>query len=347
MPISKDIISWYLKNKRELPWRQTKNPYLIWVSEIMLQQTRVKQAMGYFYHFVARFPDLNTLANAEEKEVLKYWQGLGYYTRARNLHYSAQYIVNELNGLFPDKYSTIIKLKGVGEYTAAAIASFAFGEKIPAIDGNVFRVLSRIFNENLAINTGTGKRAFKKIAEALIENFKADEYNQAMMEFGAIICKPSNPLCSQCPVVVSCLAYHKGNISELPVKKKTGKLKKRYLNYLFIKCGKKTLIKERNQKDIWRGLYEFPLIETKSNIMTEELTLSEQWLDIVGDNFKLLKVFTPVLHRLSHQLLNITFYCVEINEFKIASLYEKVFLTDLISYPVPKVIENFINELDE
>ena len=347
MLIPKNIISWYHKNKRELPWRQTKNPYIIWVSEIMLQQTRVNQAIGYFNHFISRFPDLYSLANADEKEVLKYWQGLGYYTRARNLHYSAQYIVNELNGLFPDKYSVIIKLKGVGEYTAAAIASFAFDEQIPAIDGNVYRVLSRIFNERLAINTAKGKLVFKKIAVALIENCKSDDFNQAMMEFGALICKPSNPLCSQCPVVESCLAYYKGIVSELPVKKKSNKLKKRYLNYLFIKCGKSTLITERKQKDIWKGLYEFPLIETKSNVKIENLILSEQWLNIVGDDFELLKVSTTVLHRLSHQLLNVTFYSVEINEFKIASLYKKIFLTDLDSYPVPKVIENFINEFDD
>ena len=347
MPISKEIILWYHKNKRELPWRQTRNPYIIWVSEIMLQQTRVSQAIGYFNHFVVKFPDLNILANAEEKMVMKYWQGLGYYSRARNLHYSAKYIVNELAGVFPENYSSIIKLKGVGEYTAAAIASFAFGEKVPAIDGNVYRVLSRIFNERLAINSGKGKQVFKQIAEDLIENQQADEYNQAMMEFGALICKPSNPLCSQCPVVESCLAYHEGNISELPVKKKSAKLKKRYLNYLFIKCGNKTLIKERDQKDIWKGLYEFPLVETKSNIKTEMLILSEQWLSIVGNHFKLLKVSSPVLHRLSHQLLNITFYSVEINEFKIASLYAEIFLTDLVGYPVPKVIENFINELDD
>ncbi len=271
MFVSNEIVLWYKKNKRDLPWRHTKNSYIIWISEILLQQTRVKQAIGYFNRFVAQFPDVQMLADAKEEEVLKYWQGLGYYSRARNLHYSARYIVNELGGIFPQQYNDIIKLKGVGEYTAAAIASFAFDEKVSAIDGNVYRVLSRIFNISLAVNSGKGKKAFREIAETLIENQQPGEFNQAMIEFGALLCKPLNPLCSECPVLEVCLAYNNGVILERPVKNKSQVLKKRYFAYLFIKSGERVLIKKRTQKDIWKGLYEFPLIETMSEIKTEEL----------------------------------------------------------------------------
>ncbi len=346
MFISDEIILWYKKNKRDLPWRKTKNPYIIWISEIMLQQTRVKQATEYFNKFIAQFSDIKKLADAKENEVLKYWQGLGYYSRARNLHFSAKYIVNELGGLFPNQYSEIIKLKGIGEYTAAAIASFAFGEKVPAIDGNVYRVLARIFNEPIAINTGAGKKVFKRIAETLIENQQADEYNQAMMEFGALVCKPNNPKCIECPVADACLAYQKGTVSDLPVKSKLQKLKKRYFNYLFVRCGEKMLISKRSKKDIWEALYEFPLIETESKIETEHLISSKKWISIVGTKFKLLNSSQTKIHRLSHQLLHVTFYIVELDSFSLQSDYEQVSLSSLESYPVPKVIENFINELD-
>ncbi|RLD77915.1 MAG: A/G-specific adenine glycosylase [Bacteroidetes bacterium] len=346
MFVSNEIVLWYKKNKRDLPWRHTKNSYIIWISEILLQQTRVKQAIGYFNRFVAQFPDVQKLADAKEEEVLKYWQGLGYYSRARNLHYSARYIVNELGGIFPQQYNDIIKLKGVGEYTAAAIASFAFDEKVSAIDGNVYRVLSRIFNISLAVNSGKGKKVFREIAETLIENQQPGEFNQAMIEFGALLCKPLNPLCSECPVLEVCLAYNNGVILERPVKNKSQVLKKRYFAYLFIKSGERVLIKKRTQKDIWKGLYEFPLIETMSEIKTEELIFSEQWLNIIGKSFELIKVIPPVLHRLSHQLLNVTFYIVKLSEFQKQSFYEDILLSDLETYPVPKVIENFIAELD-
>ena len=346
MFVSNEIVLWYKKNKRDLPWRHTKNSYIIWISEILLQQTRVKQAIGYFNRFVAQFPDVQMLADAKEEEVLKYWQGLGYYSRARNLHYSARYIVNELGGIFPQQYNDIIKLKGVGEYTAAAIASFAFDEKVSAIDGNVYRVLSRIFNISLAVNSGKGKKVFREIAETLIENQQPGEFNQAMIEFGALLCKPLNPLCSECPVLEVCLAYNNGVILERPVKNKSQVLKKRYFAYLFIKSGERVLIKKRTQKDIWKGLYEFPLIETMSEIKTEELIFSEQWLNIIGKSFELIKVIPPVLHRLSHQLLNVTFYIVKLSEFQKQSFYEDILLSDLETYPVPKVIENFIAELD-
>jgi len=345
MFVSNEIVLWYKKNKRDLPWRHTKNSYIIWISEILLQQTRVKQAIGYFNRFVAQFPDVQMLADAKEEEVLKYWQGLGYYLRARNLHYSARYIVNELGGIFPQQYNDIIKLKGVGEYTAAAIASFAFDEKVSAIDGNVYRVLSRIFNISLAVNSGKGKKVFREIAETLIENQQPGEFNQAMIEFGALLCKPLNPLCSECPVLEVCLAYNNGVILERPVKNKSEVLKKRYFAYLFIKSGERVLIKKRTQKDIWKGLYEFPLIETMSEIKTEELIFSEQWLNIIGKSFELIKVIPPVLHRLSHQLLNVTFYIVKLSEFQKQSFYEDILLSDLETYPVPKVIENFIAEL--
>jgi A/G-specific adenine glycosylase len=343
MNVEEEITNWYHKYKRDLAWRKTKDPYIIWISVIMLQQTRVEQASGYFERFTKRFPDIKTLAEASEEEVLNYWQGLGYYSRARNLHFSAKFIENELNGKFPTDYNSIIKLKGVGEYTAAAIASFAFNEKVPAIDGNVYRVLARLFNEHSDTVSADGKKVFRQIAENLIKNQNAANYNQAMMEFGALLCKPSNPLCAECPVNDVCLALKQGTIKDLPTKKKALKLKKRYFHYIFILSNKNTLIKKRINKDIWQGLFEFPMIETRKAINTEQLISSEQWKKLIGKEFQLLEVSTLVQHRLSHQLLHISFYTVKTDKLKENILYKPVPIKELVDYPVPKVMENFIN----
>lgn len=342
MNVSDKIIDFYYKHKRELIWRNTKDPYIIWISEIMLQQTRVNQANDYFLRFIKRFPTVYKLAEADENEVLNYWQGLGYYTRARNLHFSAKYIVGALKGTFPNTYKELIKLKGVGEYTAAAIASIAFDEKIAAIDGNVYRVLARLFNEYSSINTSQGKKRFKELAGFMIARQNPGDFNQAMMEFGATVCKPVKPDCEICPVANQCEAFKKRTVMELPVKKKSVKIRNRYFQYLVLLKGKSVFVQKRAENDIWKGLYQFPLIETKQNIAPEKFIKSNKFNDLVYSNSQILKISEEIKHRLSHQLLHIRFYKIKLEQFAHAEYYNLIALEELEKYPVPKVIEEYI-----
>ncbi|MBL4704506.1 MAG: A/G-specific adenine glycosylase, partial [Flavobacteriales bacterium] len=255
------IISWYTVHKRDLPWRKTKNPYKIWLSEIILQQTRIDQGTSYYLKFEAHYPTINDLANASEDEVLKDWQGLGYYSRARNLHGTAKHIVNELGGEFPNTYQEILKLKGVGDYTASAIASFCFGESEAVVDGNVYRVLSRYFGIETPIDSGKGKKEFKQLANQLICTENPSTFNQGIMEFGALQCKPKSPDCSQCPFQSSCVAYAKDKVGLLPIKEKKLKQRNRFFDYFLFLDNQQTILQQRTQKDIWQQLYEFPMIE--------------------------------------------------------------------------------------
>ena len=272
MAITKKLINWYLVNKRDLPWRATNNPYFIWLSEIILQQTQVAQGLPYYKAFTSKFPTVFDLANAEESQVLKLWQGLGYYSRARNLHASAKYIVNEFNGVFPDTYNEIIKLKGVGDYTASAIASICFNETTAVVDGNVYRALSRIYGISTPINTGKGFKEFKALAQELIDTKQPATFNQAIMEFGARQCKPKSPDCSICPFNTSCVALQKNKIEQLPVKLKALKVKKKNFNFMVIlSADQKTILEKREGKGIWQNLYQFPLIETKQPVNILEI----------------------------------------------------------------------------
>jgi A/G-specific adenine glycosylase len=255
------LLEWYALNKRNLPWRETNDPYLIWLSEILLQQTRVSQGLPYYERFVKAFPDIYALSNANEQEVLRLWQGLGYYSRARNMHAAARSIVNERNGSLPDNYKDLLKLKGVGSYTAAAIASFAFKEKIAVLDGNVFRVLSRVFGLDTDIASNTGLQEFTILANKLMPDKKGHIYNQAIMEFGALHCTPHSPSCDECPLSDMCFAKKHSMQGVLPVKIKKLKKKTRYFNYLVIKEKNKIYLRQRMGKDIWKGLYEFHLLE--------------------------------------------------------------------------------------
>ena len=264
MKFSKALVSWYLQNKRDLPWRETTNPYCIWLSEIILQQTRVDQGLAYYLKFVKNFPTVFDLARADEEEILKLWQGLGYYSRARNLHTSAKYIIDELEGVFPTNYKSLLKLKGVGDYTASAIASICFDEPTAVVDGNVYRVLARYFGIATPINSTSGIKEFKKLAQELIDVKNPANHNQAIMEFGARMCKPQNPDCTICPLNDSCIALQKKEVKNLPIKDKKVKVRKRYFNYLVvITSDKKTILRKREGKGIWQNLYEFPLIETQ------------------------------------------------------------------------------------
>lgn len=341
MNFSKNIINWYSENKRDLPWRRTKNPYFIWLSEIILQQTQVKQGLPYYEAFIKNFPTVFDLAKSNEQDVLKLWQGLGYYSRARNLHYSAKYIVDNFNGIFPNNYKDIIKLKGIGDYTASAIASIAFGEVTAVVDGNVYRVLSRFFGINTPINSTKGIKEFKTLATALIDKEQPAEFNQAIMEFGAQQCKPKNPYCILCPIQNACVAFQKNKIAELPVKLKKTKVSIRYFNYLvFLDENKNTIVEQRTKKGIWQNLYQFPLLETEKKLEISEFKDEvKTHLLFKHLNFEsTLYNEKDIVHKLSHQHLHTRFWIIEIKNLpKKGISYNK-----LKTLPVPILIGNFI-----
>ena len=343
MTFSNLLIQWYLRNKRDLPWRNTTNPYPIWLSEIMLQQTRVAQGMPYFLSFTNAFPTVFDLAAAHEEEVLKLWQGLGYYSRARNLHKTAQYIASDLVGIFPDNYSDLLKLKGVGEYTAAAIASFSYNEAVPVVDGNVFRVLSRYFDIETDIAQASAKKEFAALAFELMPKDNPATFNQAIMEFGALQCVPKSPNCDICVFNESCAALQKKKVDQLPVKSKKVKVRNRYFNYLVVADeNDNTIIQKRTDKGIWHNLYEFPLIETEKeedfDFITERIESDyfqeNSILSILEDNDK------SVIHKLSHQHLHIKFWKVNLN----GSIENGINNTVLRTFPFPIVIYNFIEK---
>ncbi len=340
MIFSKTLIYWYLQRKRDLPWRKTKDPYLVWLSEIMLQQTRVAQGMSYYHSFSEAFPRVTDLANAEENTVLKMWQGLGYYSRARNLHFTAKYIANELGGKFPNNYNDLLKLKGVGDYTASAIASICFDEATAVVDGNVYRALSRYFGIDTPINSSKGIKEFKALAQSLIDAKQPGTFNQAIMEFGSLQCKPQNPNCKQCPFNNSCVAFEKGKIKELPVKEKKLKVKKRYFNYLVITTeNNKTILEERKGKGIWQGLYQFPLIETDKEIDAQEFVTSKDFKTLIPTKSNV-RLFNEqaIVHKLSHQHLYTRFWIIHQKESSKATTRWE----DVKNYPVPVLIDNFL-----
>lgn len=343
MVFSKILISWYLKNKRDLPWRKTREPYPIWLSEIMLQQTRIEQGLPYYNQFITAFPSVFELAKAPQDKVLKLWQGLGYYSRARNLHETAKKVTLEFNGVFPESFKELKKLKGVGDYTAAAIASICYNEPVAVVDGNVYRVLSRFFEIETPINTTAGIKEFKALASELLDVNDPSNFNQAIMEFGALQCKPRNPLCESCPLNNGCLALKNDRIKELPVKLKKTKVKKRYFNYLVpISEERKTLINERTGKGIWHGLYEFPLIETEK-AWEPGVKLSEEKISsLLGAKNYTLNLYNeqPVVHKLSHQHIYTHFWMVKMENLG----EEAVPLQKILEYPVPVLIANFLEE---
>lgn len=343
MTFSNSLIQWYLKNKRDLPWRNTKNPYHIWLSEIMLQQTRVVQGMPYFYSFTDTFPTVFDLADADEEQVLKLWQGLGYYSRARNLHGTAKYVASELNGIFPDNYNDLLKLKGVGEYTAAAIASFSYDEAVPVVDGNVFRVLSRYFDIETDIASSGAKKEFTELAKELIPKDNPAIFNQAIMEFGALQCVPKNPNCEICVLNLGCLALKYNKVGQLPVKLKKTKVTNRYFNYvIFSDENQDLIIRKRIEKGIWHNLYEFPLIETEAD--TDILNVFDLIYSKYGEKTEILSIKplneSRIIHKLSHQHLYIRFFKVNVK----GALEGAISYESMISYPFPIVIYNFIEK---
>jgi A/G-specific adenine glycosylase len=341
MIFSKTLIHWYSNNKRNLPWRQTKNPYYIWLSEIILQQTQVKQGLPYYEAFVAEFPSIFHLAKADESKVLKLWQGLGYYSRARNLHATAKYIISEFDGEFPNNYKDLLKLKGIGDYTASAIASICFNENTAVVDGNVYRVLSRYFGIDTPINSSKGAKEFKALAQELIDIKQSAEFNQAIMEFGAIQCKPKNPDCTVCPFNKGCIAFNKSRIAELPVKIKSAKAKKKYFNFLvFISKDDKTILEKREGKGIWKNLYQFPLVETENNVTIGVLkSLIKNYSLLKNESYEItLYNKDVIIHKLSHQHLYTKFWIINLDNLNV----DGVKISEIRDYAVPILIGDFI-----
>lgn len=341
---SKKLITWYLENKRELPWRKTADPYRIWLSEIILQQTRVAQGLPYFLKFTEAYPTVHHLAEASEDEVLKSWQGLGYYSRARNLHATAQYISKELDGSFPSTYKGLLRLKGVGDYTASAIASICFNEAAAVVDGNVYRVLSRYFGIETAINNSKGIKQFKLLAQELIDPDSPGNFNQAIMEFGARQCKPQNPDCHNCIFNESCEALRTNRVKELPFKPKNGKVTDRYFNYIVLLSeDNRTLLQQRTSKDIWQNLHEFPLIETDREVSLKALKREYQYKQLDDYlNIGSISLYNEreIVHKLSHRRIHTRFWIAEAE-----SLPENaVEISQVQDYAVPVLIGNFISE---
>ena len=334
------LLEWFETNKRDLPWKETSDPYKIWISEVILQQTRVKQGYDYYLRFIACFPTVKELAQASEDEVMKLWQGLGYYSRARNLHAAAKQIIEK--GDFPSTYEEVLALKGVGEYTAAAICSFAYNLPYAVVDGNVYRVLSRFFGVENPIDTTAGRRYFQALAQELLPLDNPANYNQAIMDFGAIQCVPKGPACMNCIFHEKCFAYGKGQVGELPVKKNRVKVRERYFNYLYIHSDEQIYFTKRGEGDIWQNLYDFPLIETERPIELDELLKDDKFKDIaMGIKFEeVKKIGSTQIHILSHQRLHINFYEIYIQGKLTGN--QQVSKKELSNYAVPKPIEKFL-----
>lgn len=307
MSFANKLIAWYRLEGRDLPWRKTQDPYIIWLSEVILQQTRVEQGLPYFYTFVEHFPSVTEFAAADEDQVLRLWQGLGYYSRARNMHKAARIVVQDYGGQFPSDYEYLLRLPGVGEYTAAAISSFSVGECKAVLDGNVFRVLARVFGIPTAINTGEGKKLFQSLAQDLISTNDPGIYNHAIMDFGATVCKPKVPLCENCVFRGECAAFEEDTVGVLPVKLKAKQSRDRYFNYFVIEDDGMILMSKRGSEDVWANMYEFPLIETKDKLGLEELIHTEEYRAAFGD-----ATVEPIggvtKHILSHQNIYARFF---------------------------------------
>ncbi|HEY1039604.1 MAG TPA: A/G-specific adenine glycosylase [Bacteroidia bacterium] len=341
---SKHITAWYKKNKRDLPWRNTQDPYKIWLSEIILQQTRVEQGMSYYFAFTEKYPTVKHLAKAPIDDVMKTWQGLGYYSRARNLHATANMVVKDHKGIFPGTYAEILKLKGIGPYTAAAIASFCFNEKQAVVDGNVYRVLARYFGIATPIDSTQGKKEFLDLANQLINDKNPGLHNQAVMEFGALQCKPVSPDCSKCPVQGSCAAYAEKRVSALPVKEKKTKVRDRYFYYLLIEDqAKQTLIRKRTGKDIWTELFEFPLLEEPKQLDPKELP--KKLKTFFGEEtFTIQKISGQNKHVLSHQHIYATFIHIRPeNKLKKQEGFQVIKMEDINSFALPRLIDRYLH----
>lgn len=341
--VAEILETWYACEGRDLPWRHTRDPYRIWLSEVILQQTRVAQGIDYYLRFIDRFPDVESLAAAPEDEVLKLWQGLGYYSRARNLHAAAKQVVGEFGGVFPATLDDVRSLKGVGEYTAAAICSAAYDTPCAVVDGNVYRVLSRLFDLDVAIDTTAGKKAFAELAQSQLDTLHPGVYNQVIMDFGALQCTPSNPRCNACPLAEKCLALAAGTVAARPVKQGKTKVRDRWFNYLHITCDGKTLLRRRGAGDIWQGLYEFPMIETPAPTDFAELCRTDAFRELLGDTpWHLVRSVAMPKHQLSHQTLHAVVHRIDTPSLTSEAERLAVPTAAVGDYAVPRLVERYL-----
>ena len=337
------LLDWYAREGRDLPWRRTRDPYRIWLSEVILQQTRVAQGTEYYLRFTERFPDVASLAAAPEDEVLKLWQGLGYYSRARNLHAAARQVVERFGGRFPVALEEVRSLRGVGDYTAAAICSAAYDAPCAVVDGNVYRVLARLFDLDAPIDSTAGKRAFAELAQLQLDTAHPGRYNQAIMDFGALRCIPSSPRCEACPLAGRCLALAAGTVAARPVKQSKTKVRDRWFNYLHISSGDRTLLRRRERRDIWQGLYEFPLIETEGPAELPELVRLPQFRELLGDApWHLVRSIPLPKHQLSHQTLHAVVHRIETLSLTPAAAAMAGPPVALGDYAVPRLIDRYL-----
>ena len=345
MDFNTALLAWYSQHKRDLPWRNTQDPYVIWLSEIILQQTRVEQGLPYFQRFVEIYPDIESFAAAEEQEVLKLWQGLGYYSRGRNMLKTARLVRDHFDGVFPTTYEQLLKLKGIGEYTAAAIASFSVNEPKAVIDGNVYRVLARYFGISEPINSTEGKKIFRLAADDLLNKQYPGLHNQAMMELGATICKPAKPACDRCPVGEGCYAFMQNAFNVLPVKLNKVKIRERYFNYLLVRDDDTLLMNRRNERDIWANMYDLPLIETSSMVSIEALFAMDEMKQLFGNDVKVGQVFPIIKHILTHQRLHVRFIEFRGHPVKLKENWFYCDKENLQQLALPKVIFIFIKNI--
>tara|TARA_R110000737_G_scaffold353431_1_gene405254 strand:+ start:967 stop:2040 length:1074 start_codon:yes stop_codon:yes gene_type:complete len=343
------LIRWYERHKRDLPWRETKDPYAIWLSEIILQQTRVAQGLPYFQKFISRFPTVGSLAEASQEEVLALWQGLGYYSRARNLHACAQMVASQYDGKFPNTHKELLQLKGIGAYTAAAIASFAFNEAVPVVDGNVYRVVSRVFGLHDDISNASTRKVFEGRLASLIPSDAPGEFNQAIMEFGALHCTPSAPDCKNCIFNHSCFAFKNNEVANLPVKTKKVKVLNRYFNYFVFQFGEEVLMGSRKDKDIWLGLHDF-FIREKEELLDEDAALGEVKRLISPESWELIDISATYKHVLTHRIIYARFFRVRVlmhEDFRLLSErlgLNAISISDTAGISKPVLITNYLND---
>jgi A/G-specific adenine glycosylase len=342
---SDTLIDWYQSNKRDLPWRKTRDPYAIWVSEVILQQTRVAQGLAYYHRFLENFPTVQSLAAAPLDAVMKVWQGLGYYTRARNMHVAAEQVVKEHKGKFPYTYEGLRSLRGVGDYTASAIGAFAFDIPRPAVDGNVYRIMARMFGVFTPIDTPAGQRELYDLSMEVLDKKRPALFNQAIMDFGGTLCTPKNPACGNCPFVDSCYAFRNACIDQLPTKSKKVKVRDRYFTYLMVRYKDFTFIHQRGEKDIWHSLYEFPLIETVKPATLKMLKKTPEWKDWFDkEKLTVLHVSEAMKHMLSHQRLYAQFYILEAKRlpYMLAQNFLQVKIDSVSGYSTPRLIDSYM-----
>ena len=345
--IQDTLINWFAENRRDLPWRHDPSPYQVWLSEIILQQTRVNQGRDYYLRFIKRWPTVADLAQASEEAVLKMWQGLGYYSRARNLHHCAQQVVNEYGGEFPADFEKLKHLKGIGDYTAAAIASIAFNLPHAVVDGNVYRVLARLYDIDTPININEGQSLFAKLADELLNREQPGLHNQALMEFGALLCTPKNPNCLHCPLQAQCLAFAHQTVMLRPVKLPKIKVTTRYFNYLVIRVEDSIYLHKRSGNDIWKNLYDFPCIESEMPLTVEEVVASEKFRQLIEEKtFTVTKVSPIYTHKLTHRTLLAQFIEIKLEQKLLQIETKDLFLTretELGNFPIPRLIDLYLN----